>query len=159
MGPTDAAGRIAAAVACVLGLGACSAGDPTAAPSASAVGSASPSAVATATSADDVAANLAALAEYICTDRLAEPDRKILSAITAARAETRSATEVEAMFREAQDAIDALVPAVPPKYPRLAAELQAYSDTLGRARVRGDVGLGELADAKEQLNAVCANPE
>jgi hypothetical protein len=92
----------------------------------------------------------------ICTDGIAEPDTLVGDAIDAARAGTRSVSEIATAFREAQDAVEELATeAETADFPDVAQSLQAYADVLGRARVGGDAGLTEMADAREAINAAC----
>lgn len=99
------------------------------------------------------------LAVAICTQELADPDSQIYDAATAARAGTRSVTEIAAAFQEAQNSIEALATkAEVGALPHLAQVLQQYADTLGRARVAGDVGLEQINDAREAVNIACYTP-
>jgi hypothetical protein len=99
------------------------------------------------------------LSVSICTEGIAEPDATVLAAANAAHDGTRSVEEVAASFREAQDAVDDLAAqAVDAGYERLGPALQTYADTLGRARVVGDVGLDEITDARQAIDVACYLP-
>jgi len=98
------------------------------------------------------------LAAAICTDGISEPDQLVTDAAHGAQNGTRSVTEVAEAFRNAQDAVEALSDQASADYPRLSQSLQTYADTLGRARVSGDVGLSEITAAREDLNTACLIP-
>lgn len=99
------------------------------------------------------------LAVTICTEGLAEPDTLIYDATVAAREGTRSEAEILGAFTDAQDGVEALADeAEAGGATNLAASLQAYADTLGRARVSGDVGLDGITDAREAVDAACYSP-
>lgn len=98
------------------------------------------------------------LAIEICTERLAVPDADLLAAVTAARAGTRTDAEVAESFRRVQDTIESLSREATPDYPRLAASLQSYADVLGRARVSGAEGVGDITEAREAVDVACYQP-
>lgn len=86
------------------------------------------------------------------------PDAQVLAAIKAARGGTRTPSEIADSFRQAQTDVEALAARVPARFPLLSAELQSYANTLGRARVKGDVGVPEITAAAASRNAVCDSP-
>lgn len=147
------------ALAAVLVLAACGGGEAT---------SASPSPSATPTTsrtpapspADTAAAEAQAFSEDVITrirlcQSIAPDGKKLLNAIRAARNGTRTPQEIAVTVREVQDSVEAMVAQVPERYPRLSSALQAYADTLGRARVDGSAGVTEITDAVEKVNAAC----
>ena len=92
----------------------------------------------------------------ICTEGMTEPDTLVFDAIQAARAGTRSVTEIAEAFRQPQDALEGLATdAQEADLPTLSQSLQAYADVLGRARVSGDAGLPEMTDAREAVGTAC----
>ena len=92
----------------------------------------------------------------ICTDGLEEPDTVLYDAVHAARAGSRSVSEIAAAFRQAQDSVEGLAAeAEAADHPGLSQSLQEYADVLGRARVSGDAGLTEIVDAREAIDAAC----
>lgn len=99
------------------------------------------------------------LAVDICTAGLSGPDAAFLDAVDAARAGTRSVSEINDMFREIQDDIeDQATRAEEGELPRLAQALQTYADTIGQARVSGTAGLDELISSRETIDAACFLP-
>jgi hypothetical protein len=100
------------------------------------------------------------LAVRICTEGLAEPDALVLDAMEAARAGTRSVSEIADAFREAQDLTEGLAEeAAEADLPRLSQALQDYANVLGQARVSGDAGLTEMIDTREAINVACYMPD
>jgi len=141
------------ALACLL-LAGCGGSEPEASSATSATTATSTSTAPTPTPTAENARLEHAIA--ICTDRLTEPDTLVFDAIKAARAGTRSVSEIAEAFRQAQDALEGLATeAQGADLPRLSQSLQAYADVLGRARVSGDAGLPEMTDAREAVNTAC----
>jgi hypothetical protein len=151
---TKAAGL---ALACLL-LTTCGAPDAEieAGPSASTTSSASTTTSASASPTPSPVDARLGQAIAICTDGMVKPDTLIGDAIDAARAGTRSVSEIADAFRLGQDAAEELAAeAGSADFPDLAEALQAYADVLGRARVSGDAGLPDMTDAREAINTAC----
>lgn len=139
-------------------LAACAAGDKQAASTSESPPSSSSSAPDPSTSA--AAQSGLELAVEICTSGLSGADTLVSDAAHAARDGTRSVSEIADSFRSAQNSIEALATkAEDSNFPHLAGVLQEYADTLGRARVAGDVGLGQITDAREAVNIACYSPD
>lgn len=146
---------ITAVAALLAGCGDGEATDADAAPSTPSASTSVASTSAATPSTDDGTA----VAVELCTTGMTGPDALVSGAAHDAHDGTRSVSEIADAFREAQDATEVLVGrAQSAQLGRLAQALQTYADTLGRARVVGDIGLTEILDARQAVDVACYTP-